>query len=281
MQEGEIRITRRRKSNAIIMSLLKISTSLIILILIGSCNQLTDSPYLPPDFPIVVKADDTNVPDSLRKLYREDAARLALRKVNEKGETDSVELPHALVQTLYNVFIHVYNLTNLTARDSVVTIYGIHAFLYPETHSLLVAVDSTKDWVQAWRRGERFTGNEAIDKMLRDYELLLGEYYTWPQSHHLAVLWANKPLNIAALAKRFRGIDGVIYAEPNGTCCDGNDIKANAKSFFWELNYSVGYGDCPNGCIARRVWTFNVFQNGMVQYGGSSGAPPPVPGQGG
>jgi hypothetical protein len=42
------------------------------------------------------------------------------------------------------------------------------------------------------------------------------------------------------------------------------------------LDYSVGYGDCPAGCIGRRFYHFVVHADGTVEYRGASGTPPPA-----
>ncbi|MFQ5799388.1 MAG: hypothetical protein ACE5H0_11970 [Bacteroidota bacterium] len=246
----------------------------------AACDLLTDSGSsdLTLDYPNVLPADDSDVSDSLRKMYRKDAARLALRKVNEAGGTASqeVELPQDLVSTLYYALIHVHNATHLASRDSVVVIYAIHTFPYPEIYSLIVGVDSTSKWVAAWRRGERFTGNQQVDALMKEFDLQLDRYYDWPGSHAVT-LRATRPLNIAALAGRFDGIDAVSYAEPNGTIGDGNDITARSEASYWQFDYSVGYGDCPSGCIGRHFWTFQIYSDGHVEYAGSSGNPAPAP----
>ncbi|MBI3194429.1 MAG: hypothetical protein HYZ34_08200 [Ignavibacteriae bacterium] len=252
---------------------------MLLLVMLGSCDFLSDD--IPGSgYPNIISSDTSKVPASLIVQYKADAARLALRVLNDDGNDQEVEIPNYLLNTIYNAFIHFYNLSGNPTRDSVVMIYKICAFPTPETHSLIVAVDSSKEWVRYWKRGERFTGNEKIDSLLTLYDLYLKEYYIWPSmSSHVVVLKSTKPLNINALAKRFGGINGVVYAHANGTCCDGNDIKAEPKSTYWQFEYSVGYGDCPSGCISRRFWTFHIFTDGRIEYKGSSGSPPPRPGE--
>ena len=58
---------------------------------------------------------------------------------------------------------------------------------------------------------------------------------------------------------------------------DGNDIRASRADLIL-LDYSVGYGDCPAGCIGRRFYHFAVHEDGTVDYLGASGSPPPQPG---
>ena len=230
----------------------------------------------------VPPSEGADVPDSVQARYREDAARLALRYLYEHEETaadEQVELPEPLATSLYNALVRVYAARNLAARDSVVALYRIHTFPNPATRSLIVSVDSsTAEWVEAWRQGQRLTGQPRLDALMERYDLSLEEFHRWPWTD-IAVLRTAEPLNLRALARLFNPIPGVTYAEPNGFAGDGNDITAEAGGeggeAFWRLQYSVGYGDCPAGCIARRAWTFRVDADGDVRYLGVSGSPLP------
>lgn len=260
----------KKRKNALI-------TTLSIFLLF--CCDITDSEEEQIDWTkgkVIVTANDSDIPDSVRSWYQEDAARLALRDVHaiESAKKTLIEIPVNLIKLYYNGSVHVYNATSLAARDSVVEIYIIHTFPHPETHSLIVAVDSTKDWVNAWKNGERLTGNSKIDRLMETYDLQLDRYYRWPWSHS-AVLRALTPLNILALAPQFQNIEGVHYAEPNGYGGDGNDIIAAIESDFLKCEYSVGYGDCPSGCIYRHFWTFHINYDGSVEFVVSFGDPAP------
>ncbi|MCI0565118.1 MAG: hypothetical protein MN733_42165, partial [Nitrososphaera sp.] len=238
-----------------------------VLLLFGlslSCNLLeaenddrnwTNGKQLPPP-------DESGIPDSVKNAYWQDAAQLALRDVynDEESKKSLIEIPDELIQLYYDGLLHIYQATSIPERDSVAQIFKIHAFPSPELYSLLVAVDSTKEWTKAWRNGNRLTGNPQIDELMEQYELELERYYHWPWSH-TAVLLSPKPLNILALAQPFATIDGVGYAEPNGRCYDGNDITASVEPGFVTYLFSVGYGDCPAGCISRRFWEFTVGYN--------------------
>ena len=82
-----------------------------------------------------------------------------------------------------------------------------------------------------------------------------------------------------ATAIVFASDDGVVAAidgsgEKVVAAGDGNDIRALRGAPIL-LDYSVGYGDCPAGCIARRTYHFAVHADGTVEYLGASGSPPP------
>jgi len=51
------------------------------------------------------------------------------------------------------------------------------------------------------------------------------------------------------------------------------DGRAIANGF--EIKITIGWGDCPAGCINRHVWTFNVASDGTLTLVDEAGDPPP------
>lgn len=104
-------------------------------LMVGGCGLFSD---FQASFVVVPSASDSLVPDSLRAVYRVDAARLALRFLIARDDParDEVLLPDALTRTLYDVLILVHNATGLDARDSVVRQYAVHAFPNPPVDTL-------------------------------------------------------------------------------------------------------------------------------------------------
>src|SRR5207247_33965 len=123
----------------------------------------------------------------------------------------------------------------------------------------------------ALRGGALPTGNTQVAQLLDRFGLTLASF-----SFDVPVLRARQPLNMAAVAVLFEGIPGVLSAAPNGLFGDGDDVRASAAPNGWRLEYSVGSGDCPAGCLARHAWTFLVTPDGNVTFQGSSGAPLPA-----
>jgi hypothetical protein len=227
------------------------------------------------DFPRVEQATH-HVPDGpVRGAYQEDAVRLAIRHLVNIGAAarHDVDPPMPLVAGLFNALERVHAFTH-PARDTVIDVYRIHTFPHPQTRQVMVRVDPAHAWTRAWSGGNTLTGNAAVDSLIVRYELTLHRYYLWTIGE-VAVLAAGRPLNATALAARFAPITGVVWAEPDGMGGDGADIRASRSGDGWRLDYSVGYGDCPAGCIQRRTWSFSVSAAGMVRYLGASGSPPP------
>lgn len=254
------------------------TTSLLLavaLCVLSACDLLGG-----PDFTVMSSADDANVPEGLRSAYREDAVRLALRHLQETEHPDrhEVRVPDDAVQPFYDALIHVYNAEGLPARDSVVDLYRVHTFRYPELRSLVLNVYPDAPWLPALREGVRPVGEPKLDELLEEYDLEFVRYHDLVTFvYDLVVLRAREPLNVAALAALFVGIDRLEGAWANGAVGDGNDIRAGVEPESWLLHYSTGFGDCPAGCISRYHWVFRVHTDGRVTYEGGHGEPPPPP----
>jgi len=222
--------------------------------------------FLGPGHGRVQRVDDVSFPDSVRALYAEDAARLAVRhlQATESPARGDVELPGSLLLGLTSALARVHNATELPARDSVIAVYRIHTFPRPEVQYLIVGLDPEAPWISSWSGGQRLTGDERVDSLVLQWDLTVDHYYTFSWGH-TAVLRSSKPLNMFALGTRFETIEGVLDTHPYRWCCDGDDITAHAAADAWILEYSIGRGDCMAGC-AHRCWTFLVAADGTVRF---------------
>lgn len=223
------------------------------------------------------RVDDSRVPADLRAAYLEDASLLALRELIAGGFHD-IRIPADTVQPYYDALVLVYNATLLPARDTVVDVYRIHTFGQPSIRRLYLLVPDTQQWAQRLAHDSLPTGNAGIDQLLAEYGMSYDHAFVMSSTQEfLIVLRSTEPLNMPALASRFAEIPGV-RAGQDGLLGDGNNITGTRDDVLL-LDYSVGYGDCPAGCTARRVYHFGVHSDGRVDYLGASGSPPPQPGQ--
>ncbi len=233
---------------------------LVAVFVLGGCELFSANSPAVIEFVHVPPGDVGEVPDSVKARYREDAAQLTLR-LEEADGSDAILLPEATVTSIYNALLRVYLARHLSARDQIV---GIHTFPRRSTHEILVAVEGTAAWIRPWQQGQRLTGNPTVDNLLEQFKLDVA--YRYSNNFEFAFLRSEKPLNTLALSRRFAGIPGVRFAEPNGFAGDGDDIEITPRPNAWELTYSVGSGDCPAGCINRTYWTFWVDGAGNVTY---------------
>ena len=208
-------------------------------------------PVTPPDpegsIVAIEGVDDGAVPNSVRRVYREDAARLALRRIH--AELDSLqqtpEIPEADIRLFYNALVAVYTAPPLSFPQPVLF---IHTLREPDLHLLDLDLDSTLEWTYAWRRGDRLTGRPEIDVHLERYDLYLVHYSVRPH-HHTVTLGSEDLLNMKALGSLFSSVHGVSSSVLSPRIIHDNDIRATVEDHYVELVYSVGWGDCPDVCM--------------------------------
>ncbi|UTW60817.1 T9SS type A sorting domain-containing protein [bacterium SCSIO 12741] len=214
-------------------------------------------------------------PDSVVQFYQDDADRLALNYLQKLKHPlyDSVEISKAHSDTILDALIAVYNATSLPARDTVVDRFNIHSFPYPNLRNFSVSADSTLNWMQQLKNGIIPTGNSTIDSLMNRYHIQLDFYYSYrlPMPFHTAYMKCDSNTNIQALTEAFNPIPGVHWAELESVYGDGYSIQSSINSDHVELIYSIGWGDCPSGCINRRFWKFKVYYDCSVEFCGSYG----------
>jgi hypothetical protein len=76
---------------------------------------------------------------------------------------------------------------------------------------------------------------------------------------------------VQAAYPEFAGL-GPLDPELIGACCWS---EAKAVEGGYQVVFTVGWGDCPAGCINRHQWTFAVAPDGQVGLIGEQG--PEVP----
>ncbi|HYV91770.1 MAG TPA: T9SS type A sorting domain-containing protein [Chitinophagales bacterium] len=215
-------------------------------------------------------------PDSIIAKYKDDADRLAVRKIfsDSSSYMDSTHIPKPWSDTVLNALVAVYNATVLPARDTVINMFNIHTFPNPDLDHITVAADSNLAWMHQLHNNIIPTGEASVDSLISNYHLNLTDYFACDfVQYHIAVFHSDSNYNIVALSNRFEMIPGVNYSEPNSYFGDGNNITDSVNANFVELIYSLGWGDCPSGCIARRYWKFHIYYDCSVEYIGSYGSP--------
>ena len=68
----------------------------------------------------------------------------------------------------------------------------------------------------------------------------------------------NERLNIAAARRAYLKIAGIEYAESDAHLGDGSDIEASKTDSVWHLVVRKAWGDCPAGCIYKKMFFFTV-----------------------
>ena len=207
--------------------------------------------------------------DSIKALYKNDADRLALRRIYTENLsfTDSVEIPQQQSDTILNALIAVYNAFSLPARDTVIEQLYIHTFPYPRMDEIFLQADSTLFWMDSLQSGDLTTGQPTIDELISFYEFSNVTYNATAWSiNDMVVFHSDSNYNLQPFVDSLNLIPGMSGASANDFIGDGNDITATIFLDHVELIYNYGWGDCIAGCINNRYWKFKVYYDCSVEY---------------
>ena len=99
------------------------------------------------------------------------------------------------------------------------------------------------------------TGNRAFDAL----NAKLGLRAVRPYRHTgVLVMHLSERLNIRAAQQSYIKIAGVEYAEADAHLGDGSDIEASKTGDAWHVVVRKAWGDCPAGCIYKKLYFFTV-----------------------
>lgn len=72
------------------------------------------------------------------------------------------------------------------------------------------------------------------------------------------VMHLSERLNVQAARRAYMAIEGIEYAEADGHLGDGSDIEASKSGEAWHIVVRKAWGDCPSGCIYKKIFFFTV-----------------------
>ncbi|MFH5830875.1 hypothetical protein [Halalkalibaculum sp. DA384] len=251
--------------------------SILTICVLSTCDGLLDSTNSRLDTidwregAEIVPAPEDSLSAELQQAYRQDAEKLAIRYVNNSDSTETA-IPSPLIDRIYNGLVHVAASGHPKANE-VTEDYQIHAQMPSHPRQVVVHVDTTAPWIGAWKNGAPDTGNEQIDMLMEEFNLEPVSYQAVESTPNAEVkLQSDKAINVFAVGRQFRTLDYIVNAGSEGIT-DGNEIDVLFFSNHLRYYYTLGFGDCPSGCINSHVWVFDVYSDGTVQFVGEEGDP--------
>ena len=201
---------------------------------------------------------------ALRSLYTNDVKDLALERIYQikSPDTNLLEVPQKYQDTIMGVVAAICNLHSQYEADSIFLNYCIHRwpahpFMAPAIELL---VDTNYSWAKQWAAGNTHTGNAAIDSFLQSSNISLQSryfFYLGNYSYMFATLATNHPVNIKAVGDSLINIPGILRYQLSRVVGDGNRISYSKDSDA-HISFTAGWGDCPAGCTAAKVWRYHV-----------------------
>lgn len=235
--------------------------------------------------------------DQLVKIYRNDAYRIAWKRIFDLGSTyrDSVRIPMDITDSILKNMVLVHNIPASPLRDSVISVFGsrftghnypfgedsthIHGQI-PRLKYFEVSVQQTAPWVASWLAGNfTATSNAQINQLMSAYNLTAQLVVSVPVSGNwIFGVRSTVNYNTLALKSLFEIIPGVSWANvtvPMGSGCTINYSRSGSKTF---LDYRLECGDCPAICLHHRTWYFTIVDSiCAAEFIGTNNTIPPAP----
>ena len=227
----------------------------ICFLLAVSGVSLSTQAWVADAAPMVVRAESPNPPEvseaallAHRILARETDELL----LDEKRRSELAREIEDVLKRLRYAYPEVEKISARAAHQSGVLLLGVKPGLFRAVADLL----EDKNEPVALR-----TGNAAFDAL----NAKLGLKAVRPYRHTgVLVMHLSERANVGAGRRAYRKIAGVEYAEPDAHLGDGPDIEAAKTGGVWHVVIRKAWGDCPSGCIYKKLFFFTV-KEGQVE----------------
>lgn len=209
------------------------------------------------------------VAPQLASEYEQDIKNMVLRRMYQvhSPDTMNVTFSQAWQDTVVEGLAAIFNATSIPERDTVFNIYCVHdnTSLPEICNDLLIRVDTSYAWTDAWQSMTTLTGNAYIDAIVTQYDLEITAFYNWGIGNY-AVLHTDLHLNTDALIDSFEVDPGIISGEQDGIIGDAGKIDYSVVGTDRYYEFWFEFNDCFDGCDNYRKWIFRVQNDCSVSY---------------
>jgi len=209
-------------------------------------------------------------PYLLNSIYEPDLKNLALRRLFEVHSPDTafVKIPDIWIDTIRAGMSAIVNAVSLPQRDSIFNLYCVHdnapnnIFIYKE---IMVFVDTSVAWTQAWQNMQTLTGNAVIDNLMTQFGYQIVQFNNFSFGS-MALIHTDSLWNINAVINQLEAVPGVLFAEANAIIGTAGTIVYQKVGPTRYYNFVFEWNDCFDGCDNSRTWRYRVFEDCSVEF---------------
>ncbi len=243
--------------------------SILILFLLTPVLVNAQDAAEPPidwDLGLSIDASDSDLPKSLVRKFKRDAARLALRMdaAQEDLRYQNIEISKELVENIYQILTNIY-LNDEMAQS--LAKCNIHTYPNPSIDHFKVIFLNEVAWAEPLQMGISETDSPMINDLLDEYDLVLENHEQWTDNEDIIVIRSKEPLNMAALANEFYNVDGVVEVDLGIPEIGGNDITIERQNDGWKIEYILKFGGAyAPGQGKQHTWSYFASDDGSIQF---------------
>ncbi len=237
----------------------KLLSLTILIFVLFSCNQTDDTISEPENEP------EANTLES----YLHDANQLYFEEIFQDSSHPNLEEPilnSIEVDKIFKIIEAVYK-SRSPQRDTVFDVYQIHKLHCYGLSSIHLRVDTERGEIQNLAENIIPTGESSLDNLLTTYNFdSVAPSRSYPQFPWMT-LYTDEAYNMIPLEKEFNDIGSIEIAEFEKGCGNWSplDITLSRNDNTATITFSLGWGDCPSGCMNRKYWEFEV-SNGTAVF---------------
>lgn len=205
------------------------------------------------------KDDLIQLSDSTKKLYYSDAAFIEFNNIIQDSlkRYEHVELKNENILSYYGDLLNIYNNSYNISNSFFEHVTSIHTYSANTLYQIYVSVDKNKTWADQWKNGIINIGISKIDTLISNYNLNIIFIDEMTGGYFFKFI-SKVPINYFALIDKFSKTGEFRYVEPEVLVGGGSYILLIDENKYKLYKFSLGWGDCPSGCIHYHHWIIKV-----------------------
>ncbi len=228
-------------------------------------------------FPIDLISQDCCIPEVLLLEYERDVKHLALLRMQQLNvpEKDLIDIDQLYQDSIWEALSAVFH-SESEGRDAVFDQHCIHHSSWGSPDPLTVSnrmnikIDTSVTWYQNWIDENIVTNDPFIDTLIQKYEFEISS--TLPILPEWFTVRTDQYINLDALADSLETHNSILSAERRTNVGGRGRIVYESQFGNQYLEFWLGWGDCPSGCINWHTWLFTIGDNCEVDFTGSTGS---------
>lgn len=224
-----------------------------------SCNQTDDA----------ISEEEYELEPNTLESYWHDANQLYFEEIFQDSTHSNYGNPildENELNEIFEIIQAVYD-SNTPQRDTVFNIHQIHKLHCYGLSSMYFKVDTGRTEIKNLAANVIPTGESSLDNLLTTYGFdTVRTSLSYPQFPWLTV-YTDEAYNMIPLQKEFNDIGSIEIADFEKGCgnWDPNSVTLSRNEQSATITFSLGWGDCPSGCMNRKYWEFEV-SNGKAEF---------------
>jgi nitrate reductase NapAB chaperone NapD len=213
-----------------------------------------------------------DIPAFIKRQFKRDASRLALRIEGEKDDLRFMdfEVPKSNYNSIYNALCALY-----TKDENVRSLLKCNISTFPDVaiDQCIIIFNRNVTWSAPLKQGINETTNPQLNKIFDKFQLVIEKYVQWNEGKDAITIRSKESKNIASIATEIQNIPGVVSIDLSIPRLKGNDIKARRVNGAWEFDFLLHIGNALDNKVHQ--WKYKFLDNGNVQFISETGDPIP------